>query len=104
MRTPEEVKLDVASTICTPSAPLAGWRWWIPVNAVDALFPTVKAQDRKAYRYTVMRYLVGKDSVKDLTESEADALEAWASGDNAEAEAALILDKCGELHGQQRLF
>jgi hypothetical protein len=76
---------------------------WVPCRALEALFPLVAFEDRKVRRYSIMRYLVGKESSKDLTDSECNALVAWAHTEAAQAEAAAILDAIGEERKRQAL-
>jgi len=103
-RTPAEVKAAILAEVWEQDTPIAKTYWWMPSRALEALFPFAAHEDRKVRRYSVMRYLVGKESVKDLTDSECNALVRWAHTPAAQAEAALILDECGEERGQQRLF
>ena len=104
MRAPQEIKAAISKSIVGNDVLLSQTQWWIPTRALEALFPLSAPQDRKMRRYSVMRYLVGKDSCKNLTESESAALVAWAKSDKAQQEAAAILDELGRERGQMSLF
>jgi len=104
-RDPSEVKAAIQARVWPNDLqPIARTYVWVPVRALEALFPTVAYEDRKLYRYTVMKYLVGKESAIDLTDSECNALVAWAHTEGAQVEAARILNECGEHKGQLHLF
>ncbi len=87
----------------------------LATRALDALFPQDKSESQTIKRHTIMRYLVGKDSTKVLTDAEASALIAWAIlGDNSEnhyaahpdavQEAAKIVELVDQANGQQPLM
>ena len=103
-RKPAEVKAAIAAQVWPKDTLIAQTYVWVPVRALEALFALSPLQDRKVLRYSVMRYLVGKESTRDLTHSECNALVEWARTPNAYAEAALILDACGVERGQLRLL
>ncbi len=100
VRTPAQVIAAVRAEIARRDnlRPLHSSDWWRTASLLNALFVSA-AQVRNVKRHAVMRFLVGKDSVTQLTIAESLALENWARSDNAKAEAALIWDAIGETHG-----
>lgn len=101
---PEELRNMVRAMAAIDKTPLAQQRWWLVVNALESLFLASNPVDRRARRYSVMRYLVGKDSTKELTEGESDALVNWALTPAAQVDAELILQKVAEERGQMKLL
>jgi len=81
------------------------------VQSIESLFPDDDKEMRKAKRYSVLRYLFGVDSSKNLTIGQKDAILAWCTvgGDytkphpDAFAEAARIVEAQGVANGQMKM-
>ncbi len=101
---PQEVRARIQFWLREPDERLSREAWWVPVKALDALFVRDTEEARLAKRHTLLKYLVGKDSVHLLTQSESEALVDWATSENAAAEAMLILDAGGGERGQMSLL
>lgn len=87
----------------------------VVAGTLEQLFPnTPDRAARQAARYSLMHYLVGKTTTKELTTGECQALLEWAQvrtpegewliADRAIAEAAMILQTVGAANGQQRML
>lgn len=113
---PEMVREGIQSRAGKGSAEMAdARRQGFVAGALDQLFANAaNPASRKAARYSLMHYLLGKTTTKELTQGECTALLAWAQtqnrdgdwviSDHAIAEAAMILQAVGAANGQQALL
>jgi hypothetical protein len=90
--TPEQVKAKIEAFVAKTGAPvkLPEKQWFTVVEAVENLFPTSDKKAKETARHSVLFYLVGTTSVKEMTIAQADGIKAWATNNGAVSGEALL--------------
>ena len=100
-RSPKQVRLALDREF---SGPMSVQQLGLVVRLLEDLSPDSAPIERKVRRYTLLRYIYGLDTAKNLTRAQAGALIDWCQTPSAKAEALLILDEVGREHGQEKLL